>query len=201
MSRCTLIQELVIPGINIAEGIHRVADNADLYLCLLGQFLDKADCADRVAAALADGNRAHAREIAHAIKGIAANMAAGPLAAAAAALDKVLAGDGCAEPVLTEFREALNTTMAGIRAALVPAPLSASGGDGDLGEKLNELARLLGDSDADATTVFREIRGALTGRIHGTALDQLEGMVNTFSFAEALDTLRSIRRQIEGSPA
>ncbi len=64
-----------IAGINIADGLKRVAGNKQLYRDLLGQFAAKeGNSAAQISTALEGGDLKLAERIAHTVKGIAGNL-------------------------------------------------------------------------------------------------------------------------------
>ena len=68
-----------VSGLNVAEGLVRVAGNRKLYRKLLRQFSStEADAAHRIAAALAEKDRALAERLAHTVKGVAETSALPP---------------------------------------------------------------------------------------------------------------------------
>src|SRR5262249_48628939 len=80
-----------LPGLNMAEGLVRVAGNKQLYRKLLRQFCtSEADAAQRIAAALAENDRALAERLAHTVKGVAGNIGASAVQTAAANLEKAI---------------------------------------------------------------------------------------------------------------
>ena len=79
---------------NYKELLHRVGDDDDLAIEVIGVFLD--DCPtrlDAIEAAVSDGNAEHLRHAAHAFKGAAANIAAAQVAATASTLEVIGASD------------------------------------------------------------------------------------------------------------
>ena len=80
-----------VDGLDAAQGLRRVAGNRKLYMSLLRQFLDgQADAAERIRESLERGERAVAERLAHTVKGVGGNLAAGPVQAAAGALEKAI---------------------------------------------------------------------------------------------------------------
>ena len=78
-----------VDGLDAAQGLRRVAGNRKLYLRLLRQFVEGyTDAADRIRESLERGEGAVAERLAHTVKGTAGNLAAGPVQAAAGALEK-----------------------------------------------------------------------------------------------------------------
>ncbi|MEI7609061.1 MAG: response regulator, partial [Rhodospirillaceae bacterium] len=118
-----------LPGIDIHQALRRLGGRDSLFYKLLDDFAARnAGDAAVIAAALAAGNPAAARETAHTLKGLAGNLGAVRLSAAAQALeaavrahlledgDKSSASGRFAAP-LAELAAALDEVVTGIRAA------------------------------------------------------------------------------------
>jgi HPt (histidine-containing phosphotransfer) domain-containing protein len=75
-----------VDGIDSADGLRRVGGNHKLYVKLLRQFASQqADVVGQIRAALATKDSESATRLAHTLKGVAGNLGAGPVQAAAAA--------------------------------------------------------------------------------------------------------------------
>ena len=80
-----------IAGINVADGLNRVAGNRRLYRDLLGQFAAKqGDAAAQISAALESRDFKLAERIAHTVKGVAGNLAITEVQSAAQKLEKAI---------------------------------------------------------------------------------------------------------------
>ena len=80
-----------LPGLDIAAGVKRLGGSSELYRRLLQEFATtKANSTEEILKVLAAEDLTGAREIAHAIKGIAGNLSATTLHQAAAILDNLL---------------------------------------------------------------------------------------------------------------
>jgi PAS domain S-box-containing protein len=78
-----------IEGLDTKDGLTRVAGNRKLYLKLLRQFVEQQGPAlDQISAALLGGDIALAERLAHTLKGVAGNIGAKTVQAAAGALEK-----------------------------------------------------------------------------------------------------------------
>ncbi len=78
-------------GINAAAGLERFLGDRELYLEVLRNFRDlHVDQARTIRQALAAGDVSQARQLAHTVRGVAANVGAGGVFAAASALEHVL---------------------------------------------------------------------------------------------------------------
>src|SRR5262249_37446375 len=112
-----------IEGLDTTDGLLRVGGNRSLYLKLLRQFVaQQAETAASVAHALGAGNHTVAERLAHTVKDLAGNLGAGPVQAAAAALEQAIAGHGDAGVIAS-----LQQRFAGELGALVTRLRSALG--------------------------------------------------------------------------
>ncbi|MDQ7835644.1 MAG: PAS domain S-box protein [Humidesulfovibrio sp.] len=83
--------ELAVPGIDTAAGLERFLGDRELYLEVLKNFRDRhADQVARIRQALANGDTPGARQLAHVVRGVAANVSALGVFAAASALEQAL---------------------------------------------------------------------------------------------------------------
>ena len=94
-----------IAGVNLADGLNRVAGNRRLYRDLLGQFAAKqGDAAAQISAALESGDRQLAERIAHTVKGVAGNLGITGVQSAAQKLEKAIReGHDTVPALLDEF--------------------------------------------------------------------------------------------------
>ena len=80
---------LSINGIDTVTGLSRVRGNFDLYVSLLASFLaNNGEVTAKLAQAIAGGQVDQVRQLAHGVKGVAANLGADALAATAANLER-----------------------------------------------------------------------------------------------------------------
>ncbi|MHC1745481.1 MAG: transporter substrate-binding domain-containing protein [Syntrophobacteraceae bacterium] len=93
-----------LEGVDLEEGLAHVGGNRYLYLGLLIKFRNNyAAMADDIASCLARKEAEEARRLAHSVKGVAGNLGAGALFAAAAQVeDAILHGDEDRLPPLVE---------------------------------------------------------------------------------------------------
>ena len=109
-----------VDGLDAAQGLRRVAGNRTLYLRLLRQFAEGyTDAADRIRESVERGERAVAERLAHTVKGTAGNLAAGPVQAAAGALEKAIR-DGVAAARVESLRVQLGEALGALSKALRP---------------------------------------------------------------------------------
>ena len=99
------------------EGIGRVLNKRDLYVRLLGKFIDgEKDTIARVEAAMQSGKTSEASQLIHTTKGSAANLGAKALAAAALALEMAIASGAGTDGPLSQFTAAHRDTLEAMRA-------------------------------------------------------------------------------------
>ncbi len=93
-----------LAGVSLEDGLAHVGGNRELYLRLLIKFRNNyATIANDVASCIARKDADEARRLAHSVKGVAGNLGAGSLSAAAAQVeDAILRGDGDRAPLLVE---------------------------------------------------------------------------------------------------
>jgi two-component system sensor histidine kinase/response regulator len=193
-----------VDGLDADEGVRRVAGNRKLYLSLLRKFVEgEAEAAQRIKESLQRGERAVAERLAHTLKGTAANLAAGPVQAAAGALEKAIR-DGAAASRVESLRASLAKALERLSAALGPllgetsmpaaaAPAAAAAplDPAALKALVERWERMLVENDAGAGAELEREAGALRalfGRPEGLA--RFAGLVGAYDFDGALDTLR-----------
>ncbi|MDL2315969.1 Hpt domain-containing protein, partial [Desulfovibrio sp. OttesenSCG-928-A18] len=92
-----------LPGIDVASGVQRVAGNEKLYLKLLRRVASDAPATrEKLGLAVADGDTAAVRELAHSLKGAASNLSITDVASSSAALEQA-AKNGDFEAVLVRL--------------------------------------------------------------------------------------------------
>ncbi|HWY58561.1 MAG TPA: response regulator [Terriglobales bacterium] len=193
-----------IDGINLKEGLMRVAGNKRLYRDLLLQFATKyGDANSQVSAALKSGDQKLAERIAHTIKGVAGTMAIKQIQFAAEKLEKAVRdGDPAIFLILQDFTKLLQPQIVAIEQALgtltTPTPESDPNREFDPVAASHEAVRLrslLEASDADSEETFHTLQNILAGHVEKAQLDGLGADIGEFDFAEALMKLDTIVRE------
>ena len=190
-----------ITGINLVDGLKRVAGNRRLYRDLLGQFADKqGDAAAQISAALKGGDQKLAERIAHTVKGVAGNIGISEVQTAAQKLEKAIReGHDSVPALLDEFATTLGNQVHAIehamRASAPAAPAEAQSSPFKPEAASGAIARLrvlLEASDGDTEEAFRSLQDAVSGAVAKTQLDALKASINDFDFEAALAKLREI---------
>ena len=191
-----------LPGIDIAQALRRLGGRDGLFHKLLNDFADRnAGDAEAIAAALVADDLVAAREAAHTLKGLAGNLGAGPLSAAAQQLENAIrtqARDRFPE-ALAGLAACLQEVVAGIRAAHAAAPSQAAGvatvpfDRERVAELLREIeVELSGHSLGAIDLVELRLKPALSGGPGAAGLESLESAVNVLDFKRALVILREL---------
>ena len=184
----------VVPGLDTADALSRVAGNRTLYLKLLRKFASEHGLASaQIAAQLQAGDRDLAERRAHAVRGVAANLGARTLQAAAAQLEAALHDN--AEPaqldaLLLQFDAVLIPFVERLRSALgeeerVPDVLAANLDPALRAKVIAQMQQLLAQFDAAALDCLEAHRGVFAALFPGDAFDRFEQCVQDYAFAGA----------------
>jgi two-component system sensor histidine kinase/response regulator len=181
-----------VAGVDLAAALERVNGKRDLLWRLLADFRSRhADAAERIGAALAEGNGVMAQDLAHTVKGAAATLCAQRIAAAATALEAALRQAAPVDGLLCELAMGLEELASADLPQPTPAvePASAPCADSD-GLWLQLVAELEGGSLDAATTLARLQQGRdERGRAHFAALQEA---VDQLDYAAALRWCRTL---------
>jgi two-component system sensor histidine kinase/response regulator len=186
-----------VTGLDTKDGLSRVAGNRKLYLKLLRQFVDQQGPTIRdVSAALAKGDPAVAERLAHTLKGVAGNIGAKTIQAAAGDLEKLIrdrVGAAQLEPAQQKVSAALDPLVEQLRAALGPADAktpaqpaaSAPVDPAQTREAAAQLSKLLSEFDPGAADFLESNDAVLRPLFAGETWTPFEKLVQGYSFAEA----------------
>jgi signal transduction histidine kinase/CheY-like chemotaxis protein len=198
------VDEVILPeiaGVNLADGLKRVAGNKRLYRDLLGQFAAKqGDSATQISAALECEDRQLAERIAHTVKGVAGNFGITGVQSSAQKLEKAIReGQDTVSTLLDEFAGLMSTQVHAIEQALresaPPLPVEAQSLPFDREAAAAAVARLkalLEASDGDAEEAFCTLQEAVRGAVEKPQLAALSASISDFEFDAALLKLDEI---------
>ena len=193
-----------IEGINLADGLKRVAGNRRLYRDLLGQFVTKQrNAGAEISAALESGDLKLAERIAHTVKGVAGNLGIAGVQSAAQQLEKAIRDrQDTVAPLLGSFATVCGGQIEAIERALhestptCRAEVLAGPFDGESASAaIARLRQLLDASDGNAEEAFRSLKGVLAGVVDPSHLDALSVSIRDFDFAAALMKLDRIAEE------
>ena len=193
-----------IAGINLADGLRRLAGNRRLYRDLLGQFVAKeSGAAAQISAALERGDLKQAERIAHTVKGIAGNLGITEVQSEAQKLEKAIReGQDSVAALLGAFATVLGTQVHAIDQALrestsaPPEEMVPSAFDEEAAAvAITRLKSLLDASDGDAGEAFRSVQDVIAGVVDKTHMDSLSASISEFNFAAARVKLDGIAEE------
>jgi HPt (histidine-containing phosphotransfer) domain-containing protein len=185
-----------IAGLDTTDGLRRVGGNRTLYTKLLRQFLVQQGPSHReIAEALARNDTTLAERLAHTLKGVAGNIGAGPVQAAAGVLEKGIrsrAAPAELNAAKQQLAQALDPLVAQLRAVLVaatpevaPTSVPAALNREQAREAATQLATLLFECDAGAADFIAANHAALRPLFHADDWPQFEKLVQDYAFADA----------------
>ncbi|MGE4553587.1 MAG: response regulator, partial [Desulfovibrionaceae bacterium] len=183
------------PGalLDTRAGLSRVRGNKALYRRLLAEFSQKfGDTGTAIRAALAEGDAATARRLAHTLVGVAGNIGGMALCGEARELEDCLRrADGDCDELIRRNESALKALVARIGEALDDLPgADATAGPGADAKTtvapadLEALLALLDQHDTNALAEFERLAAGLGG-VDRTAAAELGSALRQFNFREA----------------
>lgn len=197
---------LLIPGIDVAAGLRRVAGNETLFRKLLIDFHKVyAGSMRSIRAALSEDRRGDADRLVHTLKGVAGNIGANELYEQAETLERTLRGSDHSR--LPEQLQGAESELQRVIDGIAPlaqeeatlraeqnAVQAEAAGDVDrpaLEGALRKILQLLKKNDPDAETVVEEIRTVLNGA-HAAELDRIQQALDNFDFKQAAKAVTSL---------
>ncbi len=188
----------VIAGLDLDEGLARVAGNQRLYLKLLRAFQDEQlATVAQIASACEQGDAATAERLAHSLKGVAGNLGAKAVMVAAGDVEKHVrerAADAETRAALQQLSRVLEPLLTQIAAALpvnspaptaVATPMASAGEIVAASSMLRELDQLLAAFDASAVDLVDQREAALQPLFMPADWMRFQRHVRNFAFAEA----------------
>jgi two-component system sensor histidine kinase/response regulator len=198
----------VVPGLDTATGLMRVAGNTKLYVRVLRQFVERqAGVARQIEEALVAGDDASAQRLAHTLKGLAGSIGASKLQSPAASVETLLregADRQRIDAAIAALREELEPFAAMLLQALdttvPPAPSASTLLVTDLARSraaAETLVKLLGDSDVEAVDFLQTNEADLRPLFDDAAWAAMIQQTRDFSFSTAQATLEgALKRRL-----
>jgi two-component system sensor histidine kinase/response regulator len=189
-----------VPGLNMAEGLMRVAGNKKLYRKLLRQFASTEEhAAQRVGAALAENDRALAERLAHSIKGVAGNIGASAVQHTAGNLEKAIAGSASAAEIevwRASLDECLSSLIHGLKTGIegTDGERTHAGDPAQVKQAVEQLSRYLADSNAAAVDYLETAAPHLRMFFDEHKFEHFSALVQSYAFSEAYEELMAHAR-------
>ena len=183
------------PLLDAAAAQARLGGSSEFYLRLLRRFQDDhAGSAEQIVQALRSGDTESARREAHSLKGVSANLGARRLSAQVAGIEQSLRLD---QPVaaaqLDLLHAAQRDTLAAMRQLGDASPVVRSAGH--LAPRLQRLAQLLDDHDAEAKDYFAGFAHEL-GTPPTAAFLRLRMAIDSYETEAARSALHELVREL-----
>ncbi|NEO58568.1 MAG: response regulator [Okeania sp. SIO3B5] len=202
-------ESLVLVGIDVEEGVHRIGGNLNAYRQILWQFCEhNQNTLANIQATIATTDYTTARNQVHSIKGIAGNIGAKDLFAAASALEKSLQDNSPTE-VLQDLMQTFSQCFAVVMDSLgkldpsiieisteaiaQPHPIEPQ----VLKNCLQELEHLLQNDLAAALEQLENLNAVTQGTPYSTGIKLLQNAVFDFDTDTALVKLKDLIALIE----
>jgi two-component system, sensor histidine kinase and response regulator len=183
----------LLPGIDTARGLRHVAGNETLYRQLLDRFRNsQRDAATGVATDLLHCDRDGARRRAHTLRGVAGNVGANAVEAAARAIEELLdEGEVPPATLVEELTDVLRTAVAGLDAHFGTAEdVPAAGAPAvPAPDALARLRELLAAYSGDSNEYFAGARAALAAVLPPAALERVAAHIASYEFDAARQVL------------
>jgi two-component system sensor histidine kinase/response regulator len=182
-----------VDGLDSADGLRRVGGNKKLYVKLLRQFASQqADAVGQIRAALATKDNESATRLTHTLKGVAGNLGAGPVQAAAAAVEKLLRDGSAADataPALEQLAAVLEPLLDRLRAvravSITPTAAAPAVAPAHTRSVAAQLSKLFSDFDTNAVAFTDENQATLRPAFDAATWDEFLRQTNGFAFADA----------------
>ncbi|RQO59355.1 hypothetical protein DBR47_11960 [Paucibacter sp. KBW04] len=195
-----------IEGLNLALGLQRMGGKPALYLRQLRQFQrSQAGVVDDLLSARQAGDAGLAERLAHTLKGLAGNLAAGDLQEAAGELEAALSAgqpDALVLPLVQNTQAQLGKLLQALAQSL-PEP-AAQGAEKAVAETmsrpelqalLTEVLQLLAAGDSDALDLMERVEPNLLA-LDGPGFKSAMDAAQAYEFDRAAEIVRSLQAQL-----
>jgi signal transduction histidine kinase/DNA-binding response OmpR family regulator/HPt (histidine-containing phosphotransfer) domain-containing protein len=190
-----------LPGIDVAAGLRRVGGNATLYRKLLIDFgRGYGDTVEKLRQGIEAGQVNDMARLAHTVKGVAGNIGAMEVFAAAEAVDAALkdSNGDLALSLLSQLQIPLDKVMGGLQSLAVPAAAIPSASPGPVDQAavaplLHQLKAQLRDNSPDAEGLLEKIKSLLPP---SPELQAVSAGLDVFDFEAALKAAVALQQSL-----
>ncbi len=192
-----------LDGIDVASGLNRLGDNAKLFHRLLLHFAEECTHLPAVLkTAIHAGDFRRAQNTVHTLKGMAGNLAAMDVFAAAKNLEEELRL-GMDETRCSATLKILENELARATAAIEKLPpvqqpaISTSTTDQPQAEKLlRRLAKMIDEADLESEECLLSLKACVDNRQFGSRLEELGSYLAEFDFDAAVAPLSRLAKDL-----
>ena len=192
-----------VPGIDLQEGLIRLAGHTRIYKNLLKRFAEnQAETPDKIRQALTAGDLETAHILAHTIKGVSGNISATFVFESAIRLDEAIKNKDVqtAMTLLPDFSARLSEVIQSINDIETEAQLPQQSMNApDLETfrtQLTTLERMIDENNPNCIRIVKKIRDQISGDAMERLVDQLTREIDAYDFDDAQKTLQTLRRQM-----
>ncbi len=187
-----------LPGLEVADGLERVAGNCRLYMRLLRQFVDRYErTSELIDNALKRGDRSLAEHVAHTLRGAAGNLGAVSVEEMAKRLEGSIRfgrPEKESSEILQGLADAIDEVVNGINSTLrIPGledvETAQFSDPGAVASILRQLAFYAESHDSEAVDFFESVRGSLSAAVPEEKLLNLEKTLRQYDLDAALEQL------------
>ena len=191
-----------LPGLDLAEGLDRLGVDADFYRRLIISFCrEKSDAAKEIREAVMAGEFSRGRELAHALAGVAGNIAATGLHAVARELEADCDREDAekAERLLPELENRLAEVLsaATVLEEQASREIAAPIDQRVIGLMLRELGDLAARHSSGALVLVDLLIKLYAGTEFSSHADRLAGTLEQLDFDAAIGQIEELRRLVE----
>jgi two-component system, sensor histidine kinase and response regulator len=192
-----------LAGIDVEAGLARIGGNAKSYRKLLKKFREnQGGVIAKIDIAINNNDNELSERLAHTLKGVAGNIGAIELQAAAASLEKAIQiRDNEIRALLLSVEQNLDQVVTSIdKLGQEEIAVDAQQITVDfalLKPEIERLREFLEDDDVDATDVVEIIREKLAGSSFEATLRRIEKAIDGYDFDEALECLKLLDQELE----
>ncbi len=189
-----------LAGINIEDGLARLAGNRKLYAKLLKAFAEKYEgIASEIGSLIKNGDEQTAALSVHTIKGVAGNLSADKIFSAAEKLEFALSTKNTEDykfllenftreiRIVMESLQVLNNINTEKSYSKTVEPIDLL----KISEIISKLGRLLSEFNSDAEEYFEKLKDNI-GDSMTSEMAKLESCIDDFNYEEALKTVHQI---------
>ncbi|WP_428355781.1 Hpt domain-containing protein [Methyloprofundus sp.] len=198
-----MLQHEIIPeklsGLDLTEGLNRVAGDSELYKkILLSFYLDNKKKPLQIQQALLANDFTTARHLAHSVKGVSGNISAKRLFTAASNLELQLNQESRQNlpELLDQFTAAMDEVINSLAFLDRINSLEVNSSPDDspinwdsVARNIQELATLLDDFDMDAELSFRSLNNQLSQHQYQQTMHKLDNAMTNLEFDIATEIL------------
>ena len=201
--KATVAEDFIpnIEGINVSEGLNRIAGNTKVYKKLLKSFASNINFYENIINALDNKDRVTAERLAHTLKGVSGNLGAYKVFTLSKELDAELKKENydrqIVENYLKQTNDALQNTIESVKAAFEDDTEKKTDENiivdkDQVVQLISKLSNALDEYSTDSGEIFEELEKAAASHIEIESLKRIKSLIDTYDYENALIELKTI---------